>query len=49
MSLPPLAVALLALSTVIVVLWFLAARGYWEDDAYIHLEFARSLAAGRRT
>ena len=47
MSLPPLAVALLALSTVIVVLWFLAARGYWEDDAYIHLEFARSLAAGR--
>ena len=47
MSLPPLAVALLALSTVIVVLWFLAARGYWEDDAYIHLEFARSLAAGK--
>jgi hypothetical protein len=29
------------------VLWFLHARGYWEDDAYIHLEFARSLAEGR--
>lgn len=27
--------------------WFLRARGYWEDDAWIHLEFARSLAAGR--
>ncbi len=38
---------LLALSAVICVAWFLAARGYWEDDAYIHLEFARSLAAGR--
>jgi len=38
---------LLALSGAICVAWFLAARGYWEDDAYIHLEFARSLAAGR--
>ena len=38
---------LLALSAAIVIAWFLAARGYWEDDAYIHLEFARSLAAGR--
>ena len=28
------------------VYWFLHARGYWEDDAWIHLEFARSLAAG---
>jgi hypothetical protein len=37
---------LLALSGAIVVAWFLAARGYWEDDAYIHLEFARSLAQG---
>jgi hypothetical protein len=48
-SLPllPLTVALLALSAGICVYWFFAARGYWEDDAYIHLEFARSLAAGR--
>jgi len=38
---------LLALSLGVCVAWFLAARGYWEDDAYIHLEFARSLAAGR--
>ncbi len=29
-----------------VVLWFVHALGYWEDDAYIHLEFARSLARG---
>jgi hypothetical protein len=28
------------------VVWFLHARGYWEDDAYIHLEFARSIAEG---
>jgi hypothetical protein len=38
---------LIAVSAVIAVSWFFAARGYWEDDAYIHLEFARSLAAGR--
>jgi hypothetical protein len=41
-----LARSLVALSVLIAVLWFLAARGYWEDDAYIHLEFARSLATG---
>lgn len=29
-----------------VVLWFIHALGYWEDDAYIHLEFARSLVRG---
>jgi hypothetical protein len=29
------------------VLWFVHALGYWEDDAWIHLEFARSLAEGR--
>jgi hypothetical protein len=27
--------------------WFVHAWHYWEDDAYIHLEFARSLASGR--
>ena len=26
--------------------WFLRARGYLEDDAFIHLEFARSVAHG---
>ena len=24
--------------------WFLHAWPYWEDDAWIHLEFARSLS-----
>jgi hypothetical protein len=38
---------LLGLSSCVCVLWFVHALGYWEDDAYIHLEFARSLAAGR--
>jgi hypothetical protein len=27
--------------------WFVHAWPYWEDDAFIHLEFARSLAAGQ--
>lgn len=44
--LPPAAVLLLVLSAAIAVCWFFVARGYWEDDAYIHLEFARSLASG---
>ena len=26
--------------------WFVHSRHYWEDDAYIHLEFARSVAQG---
>jgi hypothetical protein len=29
------------------IYWFVHAWSYWEDDAYIHLEFARSVAAGR--
>ena len=40
-------VLLLAASLVWCIYWAVHARGYWEDDAYIHLEFARSLAAGR--
>jgi hypothetical protein len=40
-------VLLLAASLLWCIYWFVHARGYWEDDAYIHLEFARSLAAGR--
>lgn len=28
-------------------LWFVHTLHYWEDDAYIHLEFARSLARGQ--
>jgi len=27
--------------------WFVHAFQYWEDDAFIHLEFARSVAAGK--
>jgi len=38
---------LLALALLWCVYWFIHAWHYWEDDAYIHLEFARSLAAGR--
>ncbi len=45
-AMPPAAVVLLVVSAAITVFWFVVARGYWEDDAYIHLEFARSLATG---
>jgi hypothetical protein len=38
---------LLALTLLWCIYWFVHAWHYWEDDAYIHLEFARSLAAGR--
>jgi len=38
---------ILAVATLWCIYWFIHARGYWEDDAYIHLEFARSVAAGR--
>jgi hypothetical protein len=38
---------ILALALVWCACWFVHAWHYWEDDAYIHLEFARSLAAGR--
>jgi hypothetical protein len=40
-------VAILAIVTAWCVYWFVRAWPYWEDDAYIHLEFARSVAAGR--
>lgn len=43
---PIAATLLLCLSAGITIAWFLVALGYWEDDAYIHLEFARSLATG---
>jgi hypothetical protein len=42
----PLAWLLLALSTAWCAIWFVHAMGYWEDDAWIHLEFARSFASG---
>ena len=38
---------LLAIAFLWCVYWFIHAMHYWEDDAYIHLEFARSLATGR--
>ncbi len=43
----PLAAFLLALTAVWVALWFVHTLGYWEDDAYIHLEFARSISRGQ--
>ena len=47
-SLPsPAACVLLALAASWCIYWFVHALHYWEDDAYIHLEFARSLAEGR--
>jgi hypothetical protein len=44
---PALVWLLLGLSGILTVVWFVHALGYWEDDAYIHLEFARSVAAGQ--
>lgn len=43
---PPLARLLLVLTFMLSIVWFVHALGYWEDDAYIHLEFARSVATG---
>jgi hypothetical protein len=37
----------LTVATLWCVYWLIHSWQYWEDDAYIHLEFARSLAAGR--
>jgi hypothetical protein len=39
-------ILLLALSTLWCLYWFVHAWHYFEDDAYIHIEFARSVAAG---
>ncbi|HLI77077.1 MAG TPA: hypothetical protein VKV02_09035 [Acidobacteriaceae bacterium] len=44
---PPLAWLLLLLAAAWATLWFVHALPYWEDDAYIHLEFARSLSRGQ--
>lgn len=44
---PMLARVLLLVSALVCVTWFVHALGYWEDDAYIHLEFARSVATGK--
>lgn len=38
---------ILAAALIWCIYWFVHAWRYWEDDAYIHLEFARSLSAGR--
>ena len=38
---------LLAIAALWCLYWFVHAWQYWEDDAYIHLEFARSVAAGK--
>lgn len=39
-------ILLVSLSVLWCAWWFLHSGGYWEDDAYIHLEFARSVASG---
>jgi hypothetical protein len=38
---------LLACSVLWCIYWFVHAWHYWEDDAFIHLEFARSVASGQ--
>lgn len=38
---------LLGLALVVVAVWFVHALGYWEDDSWIHLEFARSVSRGQ--
>lgn len=43
---PTLALVTILVAVAWCLLWFLHTRGYWEDDAYIHLEFARSVAEG---
>lgn len=42
----PTVALLLSFSALWAALWFFHALHYWEDDAYIHLEFARSLTRG---
>jgi hypothetical protein len=42
-----IAILLLAIAVAWCLYWFVHAWHYWEDDAYIHLEFARSLATGQ--
>ena len=43
----PAVAVLLILAVLWCIVWCVHSWGYWEDDAFIHLEFARSLAAGR--
>jgi len=38
---------LLALTSVVAVVWFVFSWGYIEDDGFIHLEYARSLLGGK--
>lgn len=40
-------IVMLVIATLWCIAWFLHAWHYWEDDAYIHLEFARSVAQGQ--
>lgn len=41
-----LSAGLLAASAVAFAVWFVHARGCWDDAGFIHLEFARSLSNG---
>lgn len=39
-------ILMLSFSLLWCIIWAVHSWGYWEDDAYIHLEFARNLATG---
>jgi hypothetical protein len=43
----PLSSAIFLLSLMWCVYWFVHSFKYWEDDSYIHLEYARSFFEGR--
>jgi hypothetical protein len=43
---PKTAGILLSAAVLWCICWFFQSRGYWEDDAWIHLEFARSVSQG---
>ena len=43
----PLAWLFLALSALWCIVWLIHGWHYWEDDAFIHLEFARSVSRGQ--
>ena len=42
----PLSKGLILMGVMAAVFWFVHAWGYWEDDAFIHLEYARSVFQG---
>lgn len=47
LRLSPSGLGLIALVVLACAYWFQHALGYWEDDSFIHLEYARSVFEGR--